>query len=467
MINTNYPEEVIAFIERTKRSNPQISWDSIARALENEKGFPFALTGNALRKRWKRYGPKGDFIGNFDLKANNKVEMPEYTSPPVGEPSQAVKVGSDGNMVATGLSKTRITSFEQLCDFFDIKKHEWTVIELTCNVWEGFYKRPVVGESGSTIDYTHTEVPIYQVKARFKPNATGRAAYSVVEEVLSELKGKMAVVPAITAPRTKDARNNTMVLSIADIHLGKLAWGEESGEDYDLALSAQAYLDAYEDLVSRGEEIASNVVYVIGNDFMHIDNNKSQTTAGTQVDSDSRYLKVFRRAVDITRKTVEDLAKRFDSVEVVFVPGNHDQESVQLLSVVIENLFAGSNVVTINNGPKLRKITCFGDNLFGFTHGDKEKAASLPLTFLTENRKLAGLTKYTYIFCGHYHTSKASSYVDYMEDRGTKVIYLPSLSPADAWHYQNGYANNRSAQAWLFNKDRGEIGMLNYNMPLP
>jgi DNA repair exonuclease SbcCD nuclease subunit len=140
------------------------------------------------------------------------------------------------------------------------------------------------------------------------------------------------------------------------------------------------------------------------------------------------------------------------------VSGNHDDLSVWHLGDSLECYFSRYSDVEIFNEPTTRKYHEFGNVLLCFTHGDKGKRADYPLLMAAERPEMFGRTKFREIHTGHTHQTKTE------EMHGIRVRTIPSLSPADAWHAENGYVGNqRNAEAYLWNRDEGLVAQFYHN----
>ena len=57
-------------------------------------------------------------------------------------------------------------------------------------------------------------------------------------------------------------------LDMPDLHFGKLAWAEETGQDYDIQIAAQSARDAFTELLGYVEHFpVSKILVSLGNDF--------------------------------------------------------------------------------------------------------------------------------------------------------------------------------------------------------
>ena len=125
---------------------------------------------------------------------------------------------------------------------------------------------------------------------------------------------------------------------------------------------------------------------------------------------------------------------------------------------VLSAWFKNDQNVLVDNGLDSRKYYEYGVNMLMFTHGDKEKAAEMPLIMATEQPLMFSRTKFREVHCGHLHKEMVNEY------RGIKVRFIPSICANDSWHKLMGYQSLRCAQAYIWNKEKGCEGYLQVNI---
>lgn len=250
-------------------------------------------------------------------------------------------------------------------------------------------------------------------------------------------------------------------IGIFDAHFGKLAWAPESESNYDLKIAEKVFRHAVEDLVASATGTFDNIeqiVFPVGNDFLHVDNMESATTAGTRVDSDGRYAKIIEVAAMAVVNAIDYLVP-YAPVHVIHVVGNHDSVSSYNLCREIAAWYRNAKTVTVDISPKSRKYYRYGTTLLGFTHGNLEPHAQLPAIMATEVPDLWSQTTHHEFHVGHTHSKKARQWLSVNENNGTVVRTLPSLSGTDAWHHRMGFVGSqRAAEAYLWNKAKGYSG---------
>ncbi|MEM9167020.1 MAG: hypothetical protein AAGB48_08335 [Planctomycetota bacterium] len=301
-------------------------------------------------------------------------------------------------------------------------------------------------------------VTLYKIDATFRPrkDADQRASFRAFLDGLGDPRPLPA--PKRAKSRSKRARPVLLELSLPDIHVGKLAWAPETGENYDIDLATGLYLRAIDGLTARFEHLRPQIGSILlptGNDLLHIDSIENTTTAGTRQDLDSRWQKCFVAALDMLDDAIRRL-REIAPVRIPIIPGNHDTMGTFHLGVALERRWRGDRHVDVDNAPTTRKYIRHGACLIGFTHGDKEKHADLPLIMAEERPKDYTACRWREWHLGHLHKSNLRVYTAGDTHKGVGVRILPSLSGTDAWHYQKGYVRGvRAAEAFAWHETDG------------
>lgn len=243
---------------------------------------------------------------------------------------------------------------------------------------------------------------------------------------------------------------------VFDAHLGKYAWGEESGEDYDSNIAAERVRTAVSDLLEQSAPYrCEETILPVGNDLLHVDNYAGNTTMGTPQDRDTRYQLMFRRTRGLMSWLIASCAER-TNVRVVVIPGNHDSLSAWTLGEVLAAEYANDPRVTFDGSPRKRKYVQYGKNLIGYAHGHNEPHKRLPEIMAAEVPDLWAATTTREFHLGHYHRSKVTQPI-YVEDfAGCTIRVLRSLSGTDAWHAGQGYIGiPKGAECFIWKKSGG------------
>lgn len=285
--------------------------------------------------------------------------------------------------------------------------------------------------------------------------------------IVADLQAERAKRPKAKAHGKLKGQGERFLREIApvDLHVGKYAWDDETGASYDVEIAERVFAEAVNDIDDRTNSARiEETVLVVGNDLLQTDNIEGTTTSGTYVDTDTRYIRSFRRAFKINRWAIDRLAER-SPVRVVVVPGNHDRLTAFQIGHSLESWYHNDQRVTIDNSPKLRKYLRYGVNLLGWTHGSEEKHDDLPLIMATEEPELWAGSLHREWHIGHFHKAKETRYTSGDSFNGVRVKVLPALCGPDAWHYAKGYVGGLPAcEGYLWNKERGFAGMVSSNV---
>ena len=296
----------------------------------------------------------------------------------------------------------------------------------------------------------------YNFKLFLKKRGSLEQDSSEIKKEIKALCSNIKRVPVVYKPK-----KTGLLLEFApfDLHWGKLAWAEETGEDYDMKEAATALNKSIDYTINMASKFdIAKIVFPFGNDFFQIDNEQNTTTAGTRQDTDSRFKKILREGRKLVIDTIEKL-RQIAPVDVVIVTGNHGGLSEFMLGDLLEVRYESDKYVKVDNSPTSRKYYSFGKNLIGYTHGDQEKITDLVGIMATEQPEKWGNSKHRLWHLGHMHMMQLK------EMQGVKVEWLPSLSASDAWHKKRGYVNNtRGVVSSIFDKEMGLINRIYFNL---
>ena len=259
-------------------------------------------------------------------------------------------------------------------------------------------------------------------------------------------------------PRTKSEDGHLLVIDPADIHIGKLSSSFETGEDYDSQIAVKRVKKGVKGILqkSNGFKI-DKILFVGGNDILHIDTPKRVTTAGTPQDTHGMWYDNFLTAKKLYVDILETLISVAD-VHFVYNPSNHDYMSGFMLSDSIQSWFRKCKNITFDCSIAHRKGFMYGQNLIGTTHGDGAKLADLPLIMANEFSKEWAETKHRYVYTHHIHHKSSKDY------HGITVESLRSPSGTDSWHHRKGYGIGgvKAVEGFIHSKEHGQVARLTH-----
>jgi len=261
----------------------------------------------------------------------------------------------------------------------------------------------------------------------------------------------------IKLERVKNKNSYLLVIDPADIHIGKLASSFECGEDYNNQIAVKRSLEGVKGILQKVSSFhIDKILFIGGNDILHIDNPKRTTTSGTFQDTDGMWHTNFLIAKQLYIDILEILLPVAD-VHFCFNPSNHDYTNGFFLAQVIETYFKNCKNITFDCSIAHRKAFHYHNNLIGTTHGDGAKMQDLPLLMATEHPKEWANSKHRYVYTHHVHHKVAKDYI------GLTVESLRSPSGTDSWHHRNGFEHSPKAiEGFLHCKKNGQIARITH-----
>jgi hypothetical protein len=278
--------------------------------------------------------------------------------------------------------------------------------------------------------------------------------WELKEQIVEEMKAYSPKYPVIKYPKIKDG--HLLVIDPADIHIGKLAKAFETGDEYNHKIAIERVKSGVVGIVQKAQGFPiEKILFVIGNDILHVDNAKSSTTAVTPQDSELIFWDAFNIAKQLMVECIEMLLT-IAPVHVQYDASNHDYVSGFMLAQTIEAWFRNSKNCTFNVSIKHRKYFVYGNNLIGTTHGDGAKETDLALLMAHESKDWNQCTN-RYFYIHHIHHKKSKDYMS------VTVESLRSPSGTDSWHHRNGYQHAPKAiEGYIHHPIHGQIARITH-----
>lgn len=267
------------------------------------------------------------------------------------------------------------------------------------------------------------------------------------EEVACDLTGR---AKKTKAPKI-DTKDLLAIYPQGDPHIGMYAWGEETGEDFDVDIGVRDLCRATERLVDTSPACETAVILNLG-DFFHADNMQNMTTrSGNILDVDTRWSRVMRLGAAAMKSCIDTALQKHRKVIVRNCIGNHDDHTSQALALILDAYYSKEPRVKVDISPNPFWYFRFGLNLVAATHGHTVKPADLASIMAHDRPKDWGDTVYRYWYLGHYHTQK-------VHETGSVVTeYFRTLAAKDAWTNEHGYRSGRDMNSIILHKDYGQI----------
>lgn len=363
------------------------------------------------------------------------------------------------NHATLELESLTITTLEQALEVAKVDLTQWKVDRYTIGSWQVTLKiRSETEKIDSKGNYIYIDKP--KTVTMYKIQIWLRKLNNM--EWVEAIRRLIDDIPKLKTPLKKFSNDSDYLLEIAlmDVHFGMLAWGKETGTDYDLDIAEEVFLHAVQDLLIKSQGYKpKRILFPFGNDFLHIDDPTNLTPQNRNpLDVDSRLIKIYEKAKKSVVKAI-NYCRAVAPVDVLWVPGNHDPNVSYYMCDVIDHIFENDKDVTVNKSPRSRKYYQWGESLIVFTHGVEEPMRDLPSIVATEEPQLWGNTKYREIHIGHKHKKMQMHWVNVDTMPGTVVRMIPSIAGTDAWHYKKGYIKSyHAAESYLWDTTHGMIG---------
>lgn len=311
-----------------------------------------------------------------------------------------------------------------------------------------------VGIDPKSVDHYWYKGKNYSIHAKTS-SANNLSWDQVADLVVGKMKGNE--VAPISRDFAVSDESHLLVIDAADIHVGKLASSYETGEDYD---DDEAVRRAEEGVFSVVESAMTykidHIVFVVGNDILHVDNARNTTTAGTPQDVSSMWYDSFNTAFSMYIRLLSFLSE-LSPVTVVYNPSNHDYTSGFFLCQALKAWFNKYDNISWDDDMKHRKYFRYHNSLIGTTHGDGAKVEDLPLLMAVESKDFTECS-HRYFYTHHKHHKVAKDYI------GVTIESVRSPSSADSWHHRNGYQHApKSVEGFIHSKKRGQVARITHN----
>jgi hypothetical protein len=206
------------------------------------------------------------------------------------------------------------------------------------------------------------------------------------------------------------------------------------------------------------------VIFVIGNDCLHIDTPRRTTTSGTPQDTSGMWHEAFIAAKEMYVRAIERILP-YSDVEIIFNPSNHDYMSGFMLAQTIEAYFRWSKNVTFDVSIRHRKYTKYGVNMIATSHGDGAKLDQTPMLMAMEQPQMFADCPFRYIYLHHIHHKQTHKFMSGKDFIGVTAEYLRTPSPSDSWHDRQGYVGAKKAiEGFLHSFENGQVARLTHHV---
>ena len=307
-------------------------------------------------------------------------------------------------------------------------------------------ERGIKQEQIAGVWHKNKEISVYE---KFHQNVD----FNPFEEVVEALKEYKE--PTIARKHSYEER--VAVVNLFDAHIDKLSLLSETEEQSDITRNIKYFLTSlYKIADILRLKSPERIIFPIGNDFWQTNDSNLTTKKGTdqkhQVSHNHK--ESFKLGIQVLKNAIQ-LLRNIAPVTIVPVKGNHDEDRVFYLTQLLSILYEDAQDVFIVDNTRQRNYVRYGDWLFGFAHGDKEKRKpqELPSLMSVERREDWAEIKQGLFFLGDIHHEKQYNALQTNDFRGCQVRFLRALSANDSWHYDQGYIGiPKTAYLFVFEK---------------
>lgn len=400
---------------------------------------------------------------------SNLCRNPENDSSNVKGGSLLHSVKDDGTAeiewkAGDNYSNGHIKTLDELLKVTKVDTEIWKVKDFVVNKWD-----VTLGNNGAP-----QTIENFQIKAKLERDMKA-VREKMAGEVFRELTKEYQIPQLDVDKLAFDIHeNNLFEISLFDLHLGKLAWKGETGENYDTKIARKRYLEVIGKLLKRANGFSYNkILFPVGSDFFNSDTILNTTTKGTFQDEDLRWQKTFKVGSVLLIDAINLLKQTGVPVEVMVIPGNHDFERSFYVGEFLDAWFRNDEMINVNNGASPRKYYRFGKVLLGFTHGSEEKEDSLSMLMSSDKESKPHWSDTTFHewHLGHIHRKRKNQYVIRdkfgieKEESTVTVRYLSSLTGTEEWHHRKGFiGSTKAGEAFIWNDKDGLRAHLNANI---
>jgi hypothetical protein len=301
--------------------------------------------------------------------------------------------------------------------------------------------------------YTTGEDGQTRVSAQWVKSTQDRAAReALLREAADAFAGKIPRARATKAPSRvlDDALLN--LYTVTDYHIGMLAWGEETGADWDTTIAEETLVAWFEQAIAQSPPAKIAAFAQLG-DLLHYDGLEAVTpTSKNVLDADTRFQKVVRVAIRVLRRVIGMLLAKYETVYVLMAEGNHDIASSVWLREWFAALYENEPRAIVYRSPDPYYCIEHGKTALFFHHGHLSKIGKVDAVLAGKFREVFGRTKHNYAHVGHLH---------HIEVKETSLMVIEqhrTLASPDAYASRGGWLSGRDAQVISYHKEYGEVG---------
>ena len=388
----------------------EMSWKQATEIFNKNTGED--INSEALRSRYKRFRDKEQTtFNNGILEITKTVIFDEKTSK---NPSDILKTFGYGD--------------------------EWEIISWSFGKWETAIKGEGLKEQTT-------------FRAKIKPRIkiiTKEENEEIVKKVVSNIK---PIKPIKQISEIKVNSNKLMMLTIADLHLGRYCNKIDTGMNYNIEIAKKYFNYIINELIDWQDMVkAGYLLYTIGNDYFNCDNPNGTTTKGTQLMNSCSYREMYKEGLELQINAINKILSLcgFEKIIVQLVQGNHDEMLDYTLYLTLKKIYENNKKVIFGEDYMPIQKYEFGNNLIIQQHGDinpNQLINRIPVIYGKEWSKHNN----RYFITNHKHSGKKEEAIN-----SINWIQQNTIIPTDTYEYKLGYISEPKDQnIYVFDKTNG------------
>lgn len=265
------------------------------------------------------------------------------------------------------------------------------------------------------------------------------------------IEGLSAAPPAVHMTPATGPDDLCAIFPVADLHMGMLADAEETGTDWDSKKAGAVFSATFGRLVNVTPSAGVAVLAQLG-DLTHTDDQRNVTPqSGHQLDADTRYFMILRRAVAAMRWAIDALRAKYPLVVYRGCRGNHDITAHHAVTLALAEHYRDTPGVQVITNAGEFYIHEFGRNMVLLHHGDRAKPDRLVTFAAAEWPEIWGRTRHRLALSGHVHHESRK------EIGGMAFESCGTIIPKDVHAYTNAYSARRGLVSIVLDRDAGEV----------
>lgn len=369
-----------------------------------EIGNMFNVSADAARHTWRRIKKSN--------KSSDKTELNNYISELEDTIVSLVEDISKGTAEKTFNSNESIKTLEDLIRVGRIDTNIWNIDKYVQNFWgDKFQVKAFLSKKSEQQNFTQE---FTKFLSNYKPS---RKQHNIDKSV-------------------KKNNSSCIVINKQDLHYNKL--DVNGNNDIDKRFGEVRTL--VENTVNKATTTSNidKIYYIVGSDEFNSEWT-NMTTKGTPQANILSYHEAFKTICNFEINIIESLLDTNAEIEVIYIPGNHDEFVGWHLINFLECEFQDSNQISFDSSTDYTKYRRYGNSALMFNHGDAIKPEKLAQIFPIEFSTEWGKCENFYIYIGDRHHNH------YKDLNGIEFYQLPAMSKSSSnWDKKNGYTSSKN-----------------------